>query len=59
VIGSLAFAVGSVCLTHAVFFGEDRYHVVITPALCVLAACALSVTDEPSPTRVDSTNGAA
>jgi hypothetical protein len=30
-----------VCLTHAGFFGEDRYHVVIAPALCLLAAYAL------------------
>ena len=28
-------------LTHAVFFGEDRYHVVVTPMLCLLAAGAL------------------
>jgi hypothetical protein len=28
-------------LTHAVFFGEDRYHLVISPALCILAAAAL------------------
>ena len=28
-------------VTHAVFFGEDRYHVVVTPVLCVLAAAAL------------------
>ncbi|WP_437623500.1 glycosyltransferase family 39 protein [Sorangium sp. So ce1151] len=41
VVGYLAFAVASVALTHAVFFGEDRYHMVVTPALCVLAACAL------------------
>jgi hypothetical protein len=27
--------------THAVFFGEDRYHVVVTPMLCLLAAGAL------------------
>jgi hypothetical protein len=25
-------------VTHAVLFGEDRYHVVVTPVLCVLAA---------------------
>lgn len=25
-------------LTHAVFFGEDRYHLVVTPALAILAA---------------------
>jgi hypothetical protein len=28
-------------LAHAVFFGEDRYHVVVTPVLCLLAAAAL------------------
>jgi 4-amino-4-deoxy-L-arabinose transferase-like glycosyltransferase len=28
-------------LTHAVFFGDDRYHLVVTPALCILAAAAL------------------
>ena len=27
--------------THAVFFGEDRYHVVITPVLAVMACAAL------------------
>jgi hypothetical protein len=41
VVGYLAFAVASVALTHAVFFGEDRYHMVVTPALGLLAACAL------------------
>jgi hypothetical protein len=33
-----ALAVFSVALTHAVFFGEDRYHVVLVPFLCILAA---------------------
>jgi 4-amino-4-deoxy-L-arabinose transferase-like glycosyltransferase len=28
-------------LTHAVFFGDDRYHLVVTPVLCLLAAAAL------------------
>jgi hypothetical protein len=28
-------------VTHAVFFGEDRYHVVVTPILAILAAGAL------------------
>jgi hypothetical protein len=28
-------------LTHAIFFGEDRYHVVVTPVLALLAAAAL------------------
>ena len=41
VLGYLAFAVASVVATHAVFFGEDRYHMVLTPALAILAACAL------------------
>jgi 4-amino-4-deoxy-L-arabinose transferase-like glycosyltransferase len=27
-------------LTHAIFFGEDRYHIVVSPALCILAAAA-------------------
>jgi 4-amino-4-deoxy-L-arabinose transferase-like glycosyltransferase len=30
-------------LTHVVFFGEDRYHLVISPVLCILAAAALRV----------------
>jgi hypothetical protein len=41
VIGYLSFLIASVAITHAVFFGEDRYHMVITPALSILAACAL------------------
>ncbi len=28
-------------VTHAIFFGEDRYHLTISPMLCVLAAAAL------------------
>lgn len=28
-------------VTHAVFFGEDRYHLTISPLLCLLAAGAL------------------
>jgi hypothetical protein len=27
--------------THAVFFGDDRYHMVVTPLLCLFAAAAL------------------
>jgi hypothetical protein len=30
--------VGTVLVTHAIFFGEDRYHMVISPVLCILAA---------------------
>lgn len=46
VVGYLVFAVASVVVTHAIFFGEDRYHLVITPALCVVAASALRRPDE-------------
>jgi hypothetical protein len=38
---ALAYSVvliATTALTHAVFFGEDRYHVVTSPALCLLAA---------------------
>jgi hypothetical protein len=33
--------VATTLVTHAIFFGEDRYHIVVTPALCILAAAAL------------------
>ena len=33
--------VATTVVTHAIFFGEDRYHVVATPVLCLLAASAL------------------
>lgn len=33
--------IATTALAHAVFFGENRYHVAITPALCLLAAAAL------------------
>ena len=35
-------------LTHVLFFGEDRYHLVITPVLCILAAAALRGESERS-----------
>jgi Dolichyl-phosphate-mannose-protein mannosyltransferase len=41
ILGYLALVTASVAATHAVFFGEDRYHMVLTPALCILAAAAL------------------
>ncbi|MBI4702725.1 MAG: glycosyltransferase family 39 protein [Deltaproteobacteria bacterium] len=41
VLAFLAYSVATVCAVHAVFFGEDRYHVFVTPMLCLLAACAL------------------
>lgn len=37
-------------LTHAVFFGDDRYHLVITPALCILASSGLRRLAARSPT---------
>ncbi len=39
-IGASVVFLGSVCLTHILFFGEDRYHVVASPVLCLLAAAA-------------------
>jgi hypothetical protein len=33
--------------THAIFFGEDRYHVVVTPVLALLAASALRAPAAP------------
>lgn len=40
-VGYLFGLLAVTALTHAVFFGDDRYHVVVTPALCALAAAAL------------------
>jgi 4-amino-4-deoxy-L-arabinose transferase-like glycosyltransferase len=40
ILGYAAFVIASVCVTHAVFFGEDRYHMLLTPLLCLLAAAA-------------------
>lgn len=42
-----AGSVATVALTHAVFFGEDRYHMVVTPMLAILAASAFG-NDEPA-----------
>jgi len=43
-VGRYLFAlVAATALTHAVFFGDDRYHLVVTPVLCILAAGALRV----------------
>ena len=41
---ALVFSVGFIALTaltHIAFFGEDRYHLVVTPLLCLCAAAAL------------------
>ena len=45
------FSVVGTLLTHAVFFGEDRYHIVVTPMLCLLAAGAFATHAEPACTR--------
>jgi hypothetical protein len=37
-------------VTHAVFFGEDRYHIVVTPMLCLLAAGAFRAHAEDTST---------
>lgn len=41
----------SVVVTHALFFGEDRYHMVVSPLLCVLAAAALRPSSTPPVVR--------
>ncbi|MCH2108225.1 MAG: hypothetical protein MK135_02765, partial [Polyangiaceae bacterium] len=33
-------------LTHSLFFGEDRYHIALSPMLCILAAGALRRTQK-------------
>jgi hypothetical protein len=40
IVSWLAFSVGSTCAVHAVFFGEDRYQIVVVPAFAMLAALA-------------------
>lgn len=46
-------------ITHAVFFGDDRYHLVLSPVLCVLAAAALRASRHlgwrPTPREVHDT----
>lgn len=40
----LRYSVGALLLTaitHVIFFGEDRYHLAVSPLLCLLAAAAL------------------
>lgn len=42
--GVVVWALGFVALTavtHVIFFGDDRYHLVTTPLLCLLAAAGL------------------
>jgi 4-amino-4-deoxy-L-arabinose transferase-like glycosyltransferase len=47
----LRYAAGALfvtALTHVAFFGEDRYHLVVSPLLCLLAAAALRRTPPES-----------
>ena len=37
----VAALLGTTLATHAAFFGEDRYHMVVTPVLAIFAAAAL------------------
>jgi len=41
--GYLLSLLAVTALTHVVFFGEDRYHLVVTPLLCILAAATFRV----------------
>jgi hypothetical protein len=41
-------AVALTTVTHVIFFGEDRYHLFLSPLLCILAAAALRVAKTPA-----------
>jgi len=51
VLAYCCWALMTLVLVHAVFFGEDRYHTVVTPLLCLMAACALRKPDEKPAAR--------
>ena len=36
-------------LTHVLFFGDDRYHIVVSPVLCLLGAAALRKSESENP----------
>lgn len=48
IVGYLGFVVASTCAVHAVFFGEDRYQIVVMPALAVFAGLVLSRAPRPA-----------
>jgi hypothetical protein len=54
VISWAILSVLATLVTHAVFFGEDRYHVVVTPMFCVLAAAAFRRGEQPRQTATAS-----
>jgi len=49
VLGYALLCLVGTMATHAVFFGEDRYHVVVTPLLCLLTAAAFRAHEPTSP----------
>jgi hypothetical protein len=49
---------GTTVVTHAIFFGEDRYHVVVTPVLCMLAAAALRRPATPDRSQIEPNSAA-
>jgi len=49
--------VGTTIVTHAVFFGEDRYHVVLTPVFCVLAASAFRESEGEAGSETETETG--
>lgn len=63
--GHVGFCIGFIgllALTHGIFFGDDRYHLVGSPLLCILAAAALRWTPSTTarrqhPTPADSSLG--
>jgi 4-amino-4-deoxy-L-arabinose transferase-like glycosyltransferase len=48
----LAFVVASTCAVHAVFFGEDRYQIVVLPVFALLAALAFDRGPGSAPSRI-------
>jgi hypothetical protein len=55
VISWAILSVLTTLLTHVIFFGEDRYHVAITPMFCLLAAAAFR-TGERTPAAEATSN---
>jgi FtsH-binding integral membrane protein len=51
VSSALAYLFGLLALTsltHMIFFGDDRYHLAVSPALCILAAAAFRPRAKPA-----------
>ncbi len=50
-VSHVVYFVGLTALTHVLFFGDDRYHLVVSPLLCLLAAAALRQVTPVTATR--------